>query len=131
MVASVALPMSARRHPRARPVCCAGLAPTSAATRAQKIRRRLGGQGRLDDCFPAKPKGMHRRTYKRLKDEAERFERAWGVGVAGKFRFPSPFARAPPLKGLPAGTTDGGLSHRTEKSGRATSSSPPTAIRAT
>jgi hypothetical protein len=35
--------------------------------KAQKIRMRLGGTGNMFDDFPAKPKGMHRRTYIRLR----------------------------------------------------------------
>ena len=57
-----------------------------AATRALKIRERLGGKGGIDDQFPPKPKGMHRRTYERLEAEAERLENVWAVGIAGKFR---------------------------------------------
>lgn len=58
-----------------------------AATRALKIRERLGGKGGIDDPFPDKPKGMHHRTYERLQAEAERLERAWTKGIAAKFRF--------------------------------------------
>jgi len=35
--------------------------------KAQKIRMQLGGSGSLDEPFPAKPKGMHERTYMRLQ----------------------------------------------------------------
>jgi hypothetical protein len=35
--------------------------------KAQKIRTRLGGSSSIFDCFPAKPKGMHQRTYGRLR----------------------------------------------------------------
>jgi len=45
-------------------------------TRAQKIRERYGGSGSLDEPFPAKPKGMHWRTYGRLVAEDERLTRA-------------------------------------------------------
>jgi hypothetical protein len=34
--------------------------------KSQKIRMRLGGSGNMLEDFPAKPKGMHWRTYERL-----------------------------------------------------------------
>jgi hypothetical protein len=57
-----------------------------AATRALKIRERLGDKGGIDDLFPAKPKGMHWKTYEQLRDEAERLEGVWARGIAGRFR---------------------------------------------
>ena len=57
-----------------------------AATRALKIRDKLGGRGGIDDPFPKKPKGMHWRTYRRLEAEAERQEERWAIGIAGKWR---------------------------------------------
>jgi hypothetical protein len=40
--------------------------PMRLLSKAQKIRRRLGGSASLIDPFPAKPKGMHGQTYDRL-----------------------------------------------------------------
>ncbi len=42
--------------------------------KAQKIRRRLGGHPGLIHSFPEKPKGMHWKTYERLKVEAQEAE---------------------------------------------------------
>ena len=41
---------------------------------AEKIREKLGGSGCIADDFPAKPKGMHWRTYRRLRVKAVRYE---------------------------------------------------------
>ena len=59
-------------------------------SKAQNIRRSLGGSAILDDPFPPKPKGMHWRTYKKLQRECERAgERSWQIMEA---RFgPLPF----------------------------------------
>ena len=40
-------------------------------TRAQKLRERLGGSLCIDDPFPAKPKGMHWKTYAKLRINGE------------------------------------------------------------
>jgi hypothetical protein len=42
-----------------------------AARRAAKIRMKMGGSGALLPPFPEKPKGMHWRTYWRLRKQAE------------------------------------------------------------
>ena len=42
-----------------------------ALEKAQTIRIKLGGSGSMAEFFPPKPKGMHTRTYKRLRLEAE------------------------------------------------------------
>lgn len=57
-----------------------------AATRALKIRERLGSKGGIDDPFPDKPKGMHMTTYARLVEEESRLQNAWGVGITARYR---------------------------------------------
>jgi hypothetical protein len=49
-------------------------APNRALTKTQKTRARLGGDGCTGTLFPARPKGMHKWTYIRLKAEADEAE---------------------------------------------------------
>lgn len=56
-----------------------------AATKALKIRDRLGGKGGVDDPFPDKPKGMHWKTYERLQTKDEVLLRQWGMGMMARF----------------------------------------------
>ena len=52
-----------------------------ARERAQDIRLRLGGSASLVEPLPPKPKGMHRRTYDRLCNEAVQAELESWVGL--------------------------------------------------
>jgi len=45
-----------------------------ASAKARNIRKRLGDDGCFDDPFPSKPKGMHWRTYEKLKRQCDRYE---------------------------------------------------------
>jgi hypothetical protein len=51
------------------------LSPTwRSVSRLAKIRRRLGGSADVFGPFPEKPRGMHQRTYLRLRARAEAAE---------------------------------------------------------
>ncbi len=55
--------------------------------RAQTIRRKLGGSGILLEPFPAKPRGMHWRTYERLLLEGKAAEaRCWPSWVLERMK---------------------------------------------
>ena len=55
-------------------------------TKAQLIRKRLGGSGSLLDPLPwQKPKGMHWQTFDRLRLEAKRVETAHWLRVSERF----------------------------------------------
>jgi hypothetical protein len=49
---------------------------------ACKLRLRLGGVASLAEPFPERPRGMHRRTYARLRRRAEALE----VGLSRRFK---------------------------------------------
>jgi hypothetical protein len=51
-------------------------------TKAEKIRLRLGGEPCIDEVFPEKPKGMHWKTYDRLRSEGEALEERIEAGLA-------------------------------------------------
>lgn len=55
-------------------------APSRLLLKVQKIRKRLGGSSATGEIFPEKPKGMHWKTYWRLRDEAEKAEElGWAI----------------------------------------------------
>jgi hypothetical protein len=56
-----------------------------AATRALRIRERLGSKGGIDDPFPEKPKGMRWKSYHRLRAREARLQRRWALGITSLF----------------------------------------------
>ena len=56
-----------------------------ALRRAQAIRKRLGGSANMCEFFPQKPKGMHWRTYERLRAQAEHHEYQTNIHMLEKF----------------------------------------------
>lgn len=59
--------------------------PSRLLIKVQKIRKRLGGSAATGDIFPKKPKGMHWKTYLRLRNEAEQAERLGWMMVGQQF----------------------------------------------
>jgi hypothetical protein len=55
------------------------------ANKAQDIRRRLGGRGGFSEPFPGRPKGMHHKTYGRLREKAGGLEDAFSILVTRKY----------------------------------------------
>lgn len=55
------------------------------AWRAHRIRKRLAAEGELSDVFPLKPRGMHRRTFDRLRRLHDMAEEAAARGLLNHF----------------------------------------------
>ncbi len=66
--------------------------------RAQAIRRRLGGEPDIDRPFPPKPKGMHWRTYHRLRLEGRSEENAFEAAFWRRLAYLSGVEESDPLE---------------------------------
>jgi hypothetical protein len=77
--------------------------------RAQMIKMRLGGSNDPLEPFPQKPRGMHWRTYLRLRDQANaakaEAEYLWAKSIPGLEQFLDP---VPPRRQRQRGHRDGG-----------------------
>jgi hypothetical protein len=63
--------------------------------KAQKIRRRLGGSGSLDEPFPDKPASMHWRKYLRIQEMGMNAEKEWLRRTEHLFRWTKSEAASP------------------------------------
>ncbi len=66
---------------------------SSPRVKLQRIRERLGGSGNFSQPFPARPKGMWRRTYDRMQGDAERLEAEYVQAFAAKMNITLPGPR--------------------------------------
>lgn len=57
-----------------------------AASQAHELRARLGQNGSLDEPFPARPKGMHWKTYRRLEARDTELLGRWAAGAMASLR---------------------------------------------
>ena len=58
----------------------------SALTKLQRLRVRLGGSANLTEPFPERPKYMRRRTYDRLRQQADALEAAYVEVMCGELK---------------------------------------------